>query len=392
MHVDPIIPPLVGIVTIVLALGLLFQLFRQPQLVAYIVAGILLGPQGIGIIEDPKLIEHLGALGVTLLLFFIGMEVSPSHLIRGWRIATFGTLLQIIISVATIWFIGQSLDWSLSRIILLGFVISLSSTAVVLKLLKDRNELNTKAGQNVLLILLAQDLAVVPMLIIVSLFSSETPDNILILKQVLGGLFIIGFAAWIIRSTHIKLPFSKTIKRDHEVQLFAALLICFGFAFITGILGLSAALGAFVAGLFIAQAKETDWVHHALEPMRIIFVALLFVSMGMLIDISFVQKNMFLLMALLLGVLITNTFINAIILKLLGDTWGNSIYSGALLSQIGEFSFVLASVGFQIGLINDFSYQATIALIALSLLISPMWIQMSKALLSPHLKDNTENT
>ena len=382
MHLDPLLPPLVGVIAVVLALGLMLQFFRQPQLVGYILAGIVIGPSGLGIVNDVAMIEHLGALGVTLLLFFIGMEVSPYQLARGWRIAVFGTLFQVIISVLTVWSIGSYLDWGLSRIVLLGFVISLSSTAVVLKLLKDSNELDTESGQNVLLILLAQDLAIVPMLIIVSLLSGQSPEQALIYKQIIGGIVITAFAVWVVSRKQFKLPFAKLVKKDHEVQLFAALLVCFGFAFITGILGLSAALGAFVAGLVIAAAKETNWVQHALEPLKIVFVALLFVSMGMLIDIRFVEANLPLLLMLLVGVLVTNTFINAVILKLLGNTWRSSVYSGALLSQVGEFSFVLATVGLQVGLINQFGYQATIALIALSLLVSPAWIQGTKKLLS----------
>lgn len=382
MHLDPLLPPLVGVIAVILALGLLLQFFRQPQLVGYILAGILIGPSGLGIVSDVALIEHLGALGVTLLLFFIGMEVSPHQLARGWRIAVFGTLFQIIISVLTVWSIGRYFDWDLSRIVLLGFVISLSSTAVVLKLLKDSNELNSEAGQNVLLILLAQDLAIVPMLIIVSLLSGQSPETALIYKQVIGGIAITAFAIWVVSRKQFKLPLARLVKKDHEVQLFAALLACFGFAFITGILGLSAALGAFVAGLVIAAAKETDWVQHALEPLKIVFVALLFVSMGMLIDIRFIETNLSLLLMLLVGVLVSNTFINAVILKLLGSSWRTSVYSGALLSQVGEFSFVLATVGLQVGLINQFGYQATIALIALSLLASPAWIQGTKKLLN----------
>ena len=382
MHLDPLIPPLVGVVAVVLLLGLVLQFFRQPQLVGYIITGIVIGPAGLGIVNDISMIEHLGALGVTLLLFFIGMEVSPHQLARGWRIAVFGTLFQIAISVLTTWLIGLFFDWSLSRIILLGFVISLSSTAVVLKLLKDRNELETTSGQNVLLILLAQDLAIVPMLIVVSMMSGQAPDTALIYKQIIGGIGVTAFAVWVVSRHQFKIPFARHVKKDHELQLFAALLACFGLAFITGILGLSAALGAFVAGLVVAAARETDWVQHALEPLKVVFVALLFVSMGMLIDINFVQQNLMLLMTLLIGVLLTNTFINALILKVLGHSWTISLYSGALLSQIGEFSFVLATVGLQVGLINNFAYQTTIALIALSLLVSPVWIKTSKGLIS----------
>lgn len=383
MHLDPLLPPMVGVITVILILGLFLQAFRQPQLVGYLVAGIIIGPGGLALVTDQAMIEHLGAVGVTLLLFFIGMEVSPHQLIRGWRIAVLGTLLQILISTGCVWLIGTLLDWSLPRIILLGFVISLSSTAVVLKLMKDRGELGSRSGENVLLILLAQDFAVVPMLIIVALLSGTEPETIDIVKQVIGGALMLGIAGYVMTREHITIPFLHQIRQDHELQVFAALLICFGLAFITGILGMSAALGAFVAGMVVASAKETEWVHHSLEPLRVVFVALLFVSIGMLVDTQFFRTYWIQILALVAGVLLTNTFINAGILRSLGSHWRDSLYSGALLAQIGEFSFVLASVGLQANIIQGFAYQMTIAVIAVSLLLSPSWIVLMNWAVKP---------
>jgi len=362
-------------------LGVLLRTFRQPQLVGYIVAGIIIGPAGLGIVTDQVMIEHLGAIGVTLLLFFVGMEVSPYQLVGGWRIAIFGTLLQIVVSVGCVWLVGMWLGWSLARIILLGFVISLSSTAVVLKLLKDRGELGSRAGNNVLLILLAQDLAVVPMLIAISFLAGERPDSGMLVRQAIGGVVILSLAAFTVTRRSFRLPLTAQIRGDRELQVFAALLICFGLAFVSGSLGLSSALGAFVGGMIVASAKETDWVHHALEPVRVIFTGTLFVSMGMLIDTRFFAEFWDQAMALVFGVLLTNTFINALVLKALGESWRTSLYSAALLAQIGEFSFVLASVGQQAGIIAGFSYQMTISVIALSLLLSPAWIAVGKRLL-----------
>ncbi len=387
MHVDPLIPPLVGVITIVLILGVLLQAFRQPQLVGYIVAGIIIGPAGLGIVSDIELIEHLGGIGVTLLLFFVGMEVSPRQLASGWRIAVLGTLLQIAVSVACVALAGSWLDWSLPRVVLLGFVISLSSTAVVLKLLKDRGELQSRAGGNVLLILLAQDLAVVPMLIAISFLGGEQFDTGTIAGQVLGGVGVIALAIYAMTRPGMRLPLGKWIREDHELQVFAALLICFGLAFVTGMLGLSAALGAFVAGIIVATARETGWVHQALEPIRVVFVGLLFVSMGMLIDTAFFASYWEQVLALVFAVFMTNTFINALVLKALGETWQSSLYSAALLAQIGEFSFVLASVGLQGGIIQGFSYQMTVAVIALSLLLSPAWIAVNRRII--RFRENT---
>lgn len=381
MHLDPIMPYLVGAILAVLMLGLLLRLFRQPYVVGYLIAGIILGPHGIALIEDEALLGRLGAIGVVLLLFFIGMEVSPRKLLDNWKVAVLGTLLQIVISVGCVWPLGLFLDWPLERIVLIGFVISLSSTAVVLKLLQDWKEFDSKVGQDVLAILLAQDLAVIPMLIVLSMIGGVHEDTGNIWLQLLGAgvmALVVGYIA--IRDT-IHLPLSKLLGDDREMQIFAALCICLGLSLLTGMVGLSTALGAFVAGMLIGAAKETQWAHHSLESFRIVFVALFFVSIGMLVDLSFITDHWLQIAVLVMLVVITNTFINGLILKMLGDSWRNSLYAGTLLSQIGEFSFILAAVGIQAHIISDFGYQMTVAVISVSLLISPPWIMLVKFIL-----------
>jgi len=166
------------------------------------------------------------------------------------------------------------------------------------------------------------------------------------------------------------------------MQIFAALAICFGLALLTGLLQLSTALGAFTAGMLVSAAKETQWVHQRLEPFRVVFVALFFVSVGLLVDIKFLTEQWVLISLLVVLVLITNTFINAFILKALGVNTRDSVYAGALLAQIGEFSFVLAAVGIQAKIITDFGYQLVIEVISISLLFSPVWIKLIKTSLN----------
>ncbi len=271
---------------------------------------------------------------------------------------------------------GLWLGWPFSRSILLGFVVSLSSTAVVLKLLQDRGELDSKPGQNVLLILLTQDLAVVPMLIIISLLGENAPSQSVLLLQIGGGAILLAFSAWLVSQDQIRLPFMSHVRKNHELQVFTALLICFGMAFISGILNLSAALGAFIAVMTVATAKETEWIHHALTPLHVVFVAIFFVSVGMLIDLEFLREHLIQIVFLTIIVLISNTFLNAIILRTLNNSWRDALYSGALLSQVGEFSFVLAAVGLNTLIITQNAYQMTIAVIAISLLVSPVWVSM----------------
>ena len=139
MHMDPILPPLVAMILIILMLSLLLRSIGQPNVVAYLIAGVVLGPQGLGLITDHITLERLGAFGVVMLLFFIGLKMHPRKLAANWRVALIGTLLQIAASLALAWAIGWFLDWPLARRVLIGFVISLSSTALVLNFLQSRD-------------------------------------------------------------------------------------------------------------------------------------------------------------------------------------------------------------------------------------------------------------
>ena len=282
-------------------------------------------------------------IGVALLLFFIGMEVSPRKLIDNWKVAVIGTLLQIIISVGCVLPLGLYLQWPVERTVLIGFVISLSSTAVVLKLLQDWKEFDSRVGQNVLVILLAQDLAIIPMLMILAGMGEQQADAGNIWLQIVGTIVIVTIVGYIAVKETIRLPLSKLLRNDHEIQIFAALTICLGLSLLTGLAGLSTALGAFEAGMLIGAARETQWVHHSLEPFRVIFVALFFASIGMLVDLKFIIEHGAQIAALVFLVILTNTVINGAILRALGENWRDSLYAGTMLSQIGEYSKALSS-------------------------------------------------
>jgi len=382
MHMDPALPTLVAVLLVIFTLGLLLRLLKQPHVVGYLLAGICLGPELLGLISDKALLERLGAFGVVLLLFFVGMEISPQRLVNNWRVAVLGTLFQILISVGVIWLLGAWFDWPLGRTLLFGFVISLSSTAVVLKMLQDWGEMDTNVGQNALGILLAQDLAIIPMLIVVNLLGGEEVQTSELTMQLVGGVIMIGIFAWIVYRGEIRLPFDRWIKNDHELQVFAAMGVCLGLGMLTGFFSLSTALGAFIGGMIIGAAKETQWVHHSLEPFRVIFVALFFVSVGMLVNIELILQNWLPILLLVLATFATNMIINAVILRFLGSSWADSIYAGSLLAQIGEFAFVLAAVGLHTGVIIETAYQLIIAVISLTLLLSPAWVALTKYLLA----------
>ncbi len=381
MHIDPALPIVVSAMLAILIIGLILRALQQPQIVGYIVAGLVIGPQGLALLNDAELIGRIGGMGLIVLLFFVGMEASPGALLSRWRLAIFGVILQVLATIGLIWLIGWFYAWPLSLVILFGFVISLSSTAVVLKLLKDWKELDTQTGQSVLVILLAQDMALIPMIIAINLMSGESIQTSELIAQLVGAIILIGIAAWVFASDHVRLPFAKKLRADHELQVFAALLLCFGLALISGELGLSTALGAFVAGLVVSSARETKWVHESLEPFRVVFVAVFFVYIGMLIDIDYVRDNPLKLALLIAVIVVINTLLNALILRVLGSSWRRASYAGALLSQIGEFSFILVAMAHAARILPDGEYRLIVAVIAISLMLSPAWIALCKVLL-----------
>jgi CPA2 family monovalent cation:H+ antiporter-2 len=381
MHLDPFLPILVAVVLVLLVLAMVARAVRQPLVIGYLLAGLVMGPAVLGLVEDIETISRLGAIGVVLLLFFVGLEVSPHSLRSNWRVPLVGTVLQVAFTTALVFAFGSILGWPLGRSILLGFVISLSSTAVVLKLLKDQGELDTKVGQDVLGVLLTQDMLVIPMLIALGLLSGGGLDILQIAMQLVGAAGLIGLVVWITVRPDIRLPFRGIILGDPEFQVLAALLICFGLALLSGLLNLSTALGAFVAGLVIRATREAEWAEGSLESFRVVFMALFFASVGMLVDPDFILQYWWQILVLVLDLIVANTAINALVMRLLGRSWRDSFYAGALLSQIGEFSFVLAAIGFQAGVITDFGYQMTIAIVAVSLLVSPGWILLVKRVL-----------
>lgn len=371
---DPAIPQLVAITLTILCVGLILKKLRQPHVVGYILAGVLIGPFGLAVLTDFPTMSRIGAFGVLLLVFFIGMELPVRSLIKHWRAPIVGTTLEIAISVACVWPLGAALGWPTKRIVFIGFVISMSSTVVILNILRDRKEIAEPIGRDVTAITVAQDLAVIPMLVILGLLADVQPDPVQLTIQSTGGIGAILFFIWIAKRGTISFPFSKMIDRDHELQVFAAFLVCFGFALATGMLHLSAALGAFLAGIVIAASQQEDWVREKLDPFRVVFVGVFFLSVGMLIDLNFLLENAVTIAILVAVVFVVNTAINAAALRAVGHSWRESVYGGALLSQIGEFSFVLAAVGIQNGIITEYAYQTAIAVICLSLLLSPAWI------------------
>ena len=380
MHGNTLIPLYTIIIFSILIMGMILKTIRIPYVVSYLFVGILLGPHGIGFVQDTLLLRQFEMVGLVFLLFFVGMEISLKELLKNWKIPLVGTVIQIVVTVGIIFLLGIFLDWKFIRVLLIGFVISISSSAVVIKLLNEWNQNNTHVGRNVIGVLLVQDIALIPMIIVLDLMQGRSiPIKDLVL-QLGGGILLVLLIIYLMRKKEIHLPFMKYFRGHKELQIFGALSICFGMVMASDFFKLSPFLGAFLAGIYVRATRETDWIHLTLEPFYIFFVAIFFVSVGMMLDINFILDNWIIILLLVSMVFILNTSVNTGMMRILGETWRESFLGGAMLAQVGEFSFVILSVGEQSGIVSDFTYQTILALITLTLILSPGWITIFKNL------------
>lgn len=358
----------------VLLLAFLLKRLKQPYFIAYIIAGVILGPESFGVIEKSTTIEQLGELGVILLLFFIGAEINFPDLSKNIRKPLFGTVSQLILSFGFIMVIGYFLEWSWKETILMSFVISLSSSAIIFQYLSKTGQIHSKLGLLTSGVLILQDILIVPMMLTLSFMAKGELEARDLIKTIIGGLLVLLFIRAAVIRKLVKIPFKADLSKDHDLQVFIGLLLCFGLAWITHWFGLSAALGAFVAGIWIGQDKATTWLDRALVPFRVFFLAFFFLSVGLQLDLEFLRAHFGTISLITLSVLLINSLINALIFRGMGSTWSDSVYAGALLSQIGEFSFVLVNVATALGIIGDYSYQITLAVITVSMMLTTIWI------------------
>lgn len=365
----------------ILLLGWFLKRFRQPYFVAYILAGMLLGPDGLKLFTDVNTVAQIGSLGLIIQMFFIGAEIEVPSLLKNIRTLLVGTGVQLLLSFIVILLIGAQLAWTASEIILFSFIISLSSSAIILEYLHKNKEINSRLGTITTGILIMQDFLIGPMIMVLNFLSKgESDPSQLIVGSIVMTLFIL-FLRKIVLKKKIQLPAMKGLTADHELQVFVGLSLCFGFAWITDFLHLSAALGAMFAGMIISQADSTRWLDKNLIPFRIFFISLFFFSIGLQIDIDFIGAHLSLILSLVVLIFVINSGINALVFRFLKETWKNSVYAGALLAQIGEFSLVLCTVGKELELVDDFSFQLTLAVISTTMLLTSAWISVIRKFL-----------
>lgn len=372
------------VTTVALLCGLALIRIRQPAIVGYILAGIVLGPTGMGFVSNTETIKLLAELGVIMLLFLIGMELNLRSFRAVYKTALAAVGLQIAAAFCFAAVFGLFVDWSFQKIILFSFATAVSSTAVAIKMLEETDDVKTPVGRTTISVLIAQDLAVIPMLLIIGAFAvtgdAEAAGEAILLKLAMAvGLMLI--VMWFLsRRDQITLPGSKWMLSRPEIVPLAALAFCFSWATLSGAAGLSAAYGAFIAGMIIGNSSIRNIMHTAAQPIQTVLLMVFFLSVGLLIDLDFIKENWGHVVAVLVMVTLLKTAANVAILRWLGEPWERAFHSGAVMGQVGEFSFVLAALGLSVSVITQDGYRLLIAVIALSLLISPLWLIVARRL------------
>ncbi len=359
--------------------GLIAYRFRVPVLLGYLVAGVLIGPFSFGLVKNVDLIETMASIGVVLLLFTLGMEFSLADLKRIGKIGPLGGSLQILTTALLGFVLSKALfNWTVPDAIFFGFLIALSSTTVVLKILVERGETNTPHGRIMIAILLVQDLAVLPLMVILPTLGEPAANliyslGITLAKAMLflGAITVIGF--WIIP---VFLG-QAAGTRSRELFLITILAICLGAAFGTAHFGISAAFGAFAAGMLVSRSH---FAHQALAdiiPLRNAFAALFFVSLGMLASPRFIMDNWSIVILVALIIVLSKFIVCTLIPRLYGYSLKTTLFVGAGLIQVGEFSFVIGQAGLESGVISAHLYSLILSSAFITILFTPLALKLA---------------
>lgn len=359
---------------IIIAIG---NRIRIPGIVGFIFTGILIGPYGLGLIKETEIISVLAEIGIIFLLFTIGMQFSFRTLFDMRKIVVIGGGLQVLFTIVVTMAISYLFGVTIAEGLFYGFLVCHSSTAITLKLYQERAEIESPQARVTLGISIFQDIITIPMLIALPILAGQTTD-IGGAVVTLGVTLVILFAAVLAISLYVIPRFMNRITgiRSPELFLLAILLICFVITYITASIGLSLALGAFLAGLTLS---ESDYFHQAFAsiiPFRDIFTSFFFISIGMLLNIGFLIGSPVLIVALVIGVLVMKSVVAGGSTLAIGQSLRISVLSGLALANIGEFAFVLSIPARELGLITDSGEQIFLAVTVLTMSLTPLAISM----------------
>jgi len=355
----------------------LLQKLKIPSIVGFLIAGAALGPHGFGMIHEVREVELLAEVGVILLLFTIGLEISLKSLKRIRSTIIGGGFSQVLLTLLVTAAIAYPFLGKLNESIFTGFLVALSSTAIIMKMLLDRAEMDSPHGRLSIGILIFQDLCVVPLMLLIPILAGNQgsfPGLLWTMAKSATILFAVIFSArWLVPNILHQIVHT----RSRELFVITVILLCLGTALLTSELGLSLALGAFLAGLVISESEYANQAISDILPFKDSFNGLFFISVGMLMDLRFLSQNPLLILFAVIFILLLKTSTGFFSVHLLGHPVRVSLQTGLQLAQIGEFSFVLAMAGKSAGLITESLYQLFLSSSVLTMLLTPLIVQLS---------------
>ncbi len=386
MHIPPLLSDTVIILGLSIGVMFVFNKLKLPTILGFLLVGVIAGPQVLSLVWSGE-VEMLAEIGVVLLLFTIGLEFSLTEMMNIRKAVFLGGTLQVGLTTLAVFGVVQYFGVGTGEAIFIGFLISLSSTAIVLKLLQEYGQINSPHGRTSLGMLIFQDLIVVPMMLFTPMLSGKQTD-------VGGELFILAVKGIVIIAAvfllakyimpYVLYQIAKT--KSRELFLLSVLVICFAVAVVTGLLGLSLALGAFLAGVIISESEYSHQAISNIIPFRVVFESFFFVSIGMLLDLDFLIQNIWMVLLLTFGTLILKTIITSIAgvsLKLAPRT---IILTALSLCQVGEFAFILSKIGLSENIMTGDTYQYFLSVSIATMGITPFIFKFGQNITELFLK------
>ncbi len=369
----PLLKDIFVIFGLAVGVALVCHRLKVPPVVGLIITGVIAGPHGLRLTSEPETVEQLAEIGIIFLLFTIGLEFSIDSIRLVKRLFFAAGPLQVFITAGLVFLLAIAAGTEVPLAILIGLIASLSSTAIILKLLQDRSELTSAHGKGTMAILIFQDIAFVPMMLVIPFLAGQGGDNI---WREVGWLVVKVAAIWLVVAfaapklvprilTHI----ART--QSNELFLLSIGVICFAVAWLTSLAGLSLALGALVAGLILSDSEHSHRTLENVLPFRDVFSSFFFISMGMLLDAGYVTSHAPEVLLATLLVIVLKAVVSTGVIQGVGLPYRVSVLTGLGLAQTGEFSLLLLGAGLGVGLVTGDGYQFILAVCLFSMVAAP---------------------
>ena len=375
-HGIPLLKDVLLLLLAAVPIAFLFNRLRLPTIVGFIMTGVLIGPYGLGLIGEAAAIEALAEIGVVLLLFTIGLEFSLRRMLEMKRLVLLGGGMQVIATSLLVTLVAYLLGRPVSQSVFFGFLVALSSTAIVLKSYVDRAEIDAPHGRAGVGILLFQDLSIVPMILLIPILGGAEGASVSRIALTMGTA--VAVVAGIIFAARYIVPYllHHVVRlRSPEVFTLTVVLLVLGTSWITSQTGLSLALGAFIAGMVLSESEYSHQIVSDVLPFRDVFNSIFFISIGMLLSLSALAANAAPVAVLVVALVLGKTLLTLAVVVLLGYPLRVAMMTAVGLAQIGEFSFILAREGVGQGLFSEADYQRFLAASVISMIATPFLIK-----------------